>query len=90
MTKQQTRRLARIGALTVGVSTVGALNAHAASAPTMEKRYGLNAAHENDCMSPGHSCAGLDAKARDSNAFIAVPANLCAKIDGGKTKPAKS
>ena len=45
--------------------------------------YGINAAYKNDCVSPGHSCAGQDSKARDPNAFVAVPAGLCTKIDGG-------
>ena len=89
MTKQQTARLALISALTIGATAFGAVGAHAAGAPKMQKCYGINAAHKNDCMSPGHSCAGQDAKARDPNAFVAVPAGLCAKIDGGKTKPAK-
>ena len=55
----------------------------------MAKCYGINAAHKNDCKSPGHSCAGQDSKARDPNAFVAVPTGLCEKIDGGSTKPAK-
>lgn len=45
--------------------------------------YGINAAHKNDCQSPGHSCAGQDSKARDPSAFVAMPAGLCTKIDGG-------
>lgn len=45
--------------------------------------YGINAAYKNDCVSPGHSCAGQDSKARDPNAFVAVPTGLCTKIDGG-------
>jgi len=53
-----------------------------------EKCYGINAAHKNDCASPGHSCAGQDSKARDPNAFVVVPAGLCSKIDGGSMKPA--
>lgn len=61
----------------------------AAGMGAMEKCYGINAAHKNDCQSPGHSCAGQDATARDPNAFVAVPAGLCSKIDGGKTRPAK-
>lgn len=89
MTRPQTVRLALIGAIAVGASAIGATNVHAASAPKMEKCYGINAAHKNDCMSPGHSCAGQDAKAHDPNAFVAVPAGLCAKIAGGSTKPAK-
>jgi uncharacterized membrane protein len=48
--------------------------------------YGINAAHKNDCVSPGHSCAGQDAKARDPSAFVAVPAGLCTKIAGGSLK----
>lgn len=89
MTKQQTLRLALFSALTIGATSFAALGAHAADSPKMEKCYGINAAHKNDCMSPGHSCAGQDAKARDPNAFVAVPAGLCSKIDGGSTKPAK-
>lgn len=50
-----------------------------------EKCFGINAAHKNDCASPGHSCAGQDAKARDANAFVLVPAGLCSKIEGGST-----
>ena len=54
------------------------------------KCYGINAAHKNDCKAPGHSCAGQDAKAKDPNAFVEVPAGICEKIDGGKTTPAKA
>ena len=60
----------------------------AAPMGAMAKCYGINAANKNDCKSPGHSCAGQDTKARDPNAFVAVPAGLCEKIDGGSTKPA--
>jgi len=73
---------ALISALTLGIAG----EAVAGSAMAMEKCYGINAAYKNDCKSPGHSCAGQDANARDSKAFVAVPAGLCAKIDGGKTK----
>jgi uncharacterized membrane protein len=54
------------------------------------KCYGVNAAHKNDCKAAGHSCAGQDAKARDPNAFVELPAGLCEKIDGGTTSPAKA
>ncbi|MDE1895301.1 MAG: DUF2282 domain-containing protein [Xanthomonadaceae bacterium] len=88
-------KIALAGALTVGVAGI----ATAAPAPAgggamkaggmgMVKCYGINAAHKNDCKSPGHSCAGQDSKARDPNAFVAVPAGLCEKIDGGSTTPA--
>lgn len=45
--------------------------------------YGVNAANKNDCKSPGHSCAGQDSKARDAQAFVAMPSGLCTKIAGG-------
>ncbi|MDE2085595.1 MAG: DUF2282 domain-containing protein [Xanthomonadaceae bacterium] len=52
--------------------------------------YGINAAYKNDCKAVGHSCAGQDSKARDPNTFIAVPAGVCEKIDGGSLKPASA
>ncbi|MBS0212043.1 MAG: DUF2282 domain-containing protein [Proteobacteria bacterium] len=64
-------------------------SADKAKMDSMQKCYGINAAHKNDCKSPGHSCAGQDTTARDPNAFVAVPSGLCEKIDGGKPQPAK-
>lgn len=79
-----------MGMLAAGALTVagGAVAADAGHAKTV-KCYGVNAAYKNDCQSPGHSCAGQDAKARDPNAFVAVPAGLCSKI-GGSTTPSKA
>lgn len=45
--------------------------------------YGINAAYKNDCKSADHSCAGQDAKARDPDTFVLVPAGVCQKIAGG-------
>ncbi|SMF23159.1 BufA1 family periplasmic bufferin-type metallophore [Pseudogulbenkiania subflava] len=56
----------------------------------MEQCYGVNAAYKNDCKAPGHSCAGQATKARDPNSFVAMPAGLCNKIEGGSTKPKES
>ena len=67
-----------------------ATTAHAAdkmAASATQKCYGVNAAMKNDCQSPGHSCAGQDGKARDPQAFVAVPAGLCVKLDGGSLQP---
>jgi len=77
-----------LGTALVSVMSLGYIT-EAAAAPAMEKCYGINAAYKNDCKSPGHSCAGQDSKARDTKAFIAVPAGLCAKIDGGSTQEGK-
>lgn len=88
-------KVALAGALTVGMAAVAAANPAPngsndmkSGKATMVKCYGINAAHKNDCKSPGHSCAGQDGKARDANAFVAMPAGLCEKIDGGSTTPA--
>lgn len=67
------------------------MNAHGKiSMKDMQKCYGVNAAYKNDCTSPDHSCAGQDAKARDPNGFIMIPAGLCQEIAGGKTRPEKT
>lgn len=95
MNNQNLLKTALIGALTLGAASI----ATAAPAPAgadgmkggdmgMTKCYGINAAHKNDCKSPGHSCAGQDSKARDPNAFVAVPTGLCEKIAGGSTSAA--
>jgi Predicted integral membrane protein len=87
-------KTALIGALTLGVASIATASPAGAGAGAMKggmgmtKCYGINAAHKNDCKSVGHSCAGQDSKARDPNAFVAVPAGLCEKIDGGSTTPA--
>ncbi|MBI3144893.1 MAG: DUF2282 domain-containing protein [Pseudogulbenkiania sp.] len=60
------------------------------SGQKMEQCFGVNAAYKNDCKTPGHSCAGQDAKARDPQAFVSMPAGLCSKIEGGSTKPKES
>ena len=83
------------GALTLGLASVASaagmgMQGKAMPMGNMQKCYGINAAYKNDCKSPGHSCAGQDAKARDPNAFVAVPKGLCEKIDGGKLAPAKA
>jgi len=71
----------------VGMAQNATANPKADKMASAEKCYGVNAANKNDCQSPGHSCAGQDAKARDPNAFVLTPAGLCAKI-GGSTSPA--
>ena len=72
----------------VGLSQANAKDMKGGHMAKTEKCYGINAAHENDCASPGHSCAVHDAKSRDPNAFVAVPAGLCGKIEGGSAEPA--
>lgn len=49
--------------------------------------FGVNAPYRNMCATATGSCAGTDAKARDPNAFVFVPAGVCGMIDGGTTQP---
>lgn len=51
--------------------------------------YGVNAPYRNMCATATGSCAGTDAKARDPNAYVYVPAGVCGMIDGGTTHPGK-
>lgn len=92
MNSQNLLKTALIGALTLGVASIATAAPAGAGAMKggmgMTKCYGINAAHKNDCKSLGHSCAGQDSKARDPNAFVAVPTGLCEKIAGGSTSPA--
>jgi len=53
----------------------------------LEKCYGVNAVGKNDCAVGKHACAGQSTKARDPESIVLMPAGLCAKIAGGKTKP---
>lgn len=53
------------------------------------KCYGVNAAGRNDCASGAHSCAG-QARARDPNSFVLLPAGDCRKIAGGSLRPGKA
>lgn len=84
-----------IKSVLVGMMVAGGLGVAASAvaggghmdAPKMVKCYGVNAAYKNDCQSPGHSCAGQDARARDPQAFVAVPTGLCQKLAGGSTHP---
>lgn len=87
---------ALVGALAIGMAGIGPAALAGMGNPRaktqqelvrgMKACFGVNAAYKNDCKSPGHSCAGQDAKARDPNAFVLMPAGLCQKIAGGKVK----
>ena len=90
MNTQNLLKNALFSAIAVGALGLASTTpAHAADKMAVEKCYGINAAHKNDCKAIGHSCAGQDKMARDPNAFIAVPKGLCEKIDGGKLAPAQ-
>ncbi len=50
----------------------------------MQKCYGVNAAGKNDCRTA--TVRAHQAKARDVDAFVVLPAGDCMKIAGGKLK----
>jgi len=50
-----------------------------------EKCYGVTKAGKNDCAAGAHSCAGQSTKDGDKASFVAVPAGLCARLEGGST-----
>jgi len=54
-----------------------------------EKCYGISKAGKNDCAAGAHSCAGQSTKDGDKSSFIAVPAGLCARLEGGSTMAGK-
>jgi len=54
-----------------------------------EKCYGVAKAGKNDCAAGSHSCAGQSVRNGDKESFIAVPAGLCARLNGGSTAPGR-
>ncbi len=54
-----------------------------------EKCFGVSKAGKNDCAAGAHSCAGQSTKDGDKSSFIAVPAGLCARLEGGSTTAGK-
>jgi uncharacterized membrane protein len=52
----------------------------------VERCYGISKAHQNDCGTASHLCAGEAKIDNDKNEWILVPTGVCNKIAGGKTK----
>lgn len=73
-------------AVTAAVAFAG--TAAAQDAKT-EKCYGIVKAGKNDCQTATSSCAGTSKKDAQADAWISVPAGVCAKIVGGSTTPRK-
>ncbi|MEJ2629843.1 MAG: DUF2282 domain-containing protein [Acidihalobacter sp.] len=81
--KRRAINYAMAGLLALGASGVATV----ANAAGMEKCYGVNAVHKNDCGSSDHACAGQASKASDPQSFVLVPTGVCSKLAGGSTKP---
>ena len=54
-----------------------------------EKCFGVVKAGKNDCATATSSCAGTAKKDSAMDAWVGVPAGLCAKIVGGSLEPKK-
>ncbi|MDI1279768.1 MAG: putative membrane protein [Brevundimonas sp.] len=71
-------------ALVAGAGLAHAQTGHAggqATAPAMEKCYGVALAGKNDCAAgPGTTCAGTSARDYQGNAWKLVPAGTCTAI----------
>ena len=52
-----------------------------------EKCYGVAKAGQNDCATASNSCAGTTTSDAQKDAFLYVPAGICAKIAGGSLTP---
>jgi uncharacterized membrane protein len=65
--------------------------AHAASAPAMEKCYGIAKAGKNDCgTSGGSACAARSKRDKDPKEWIFVPKGVCEKIAGASLSAEQS
>ena len=51
-----------------------------------EKCFGVVAKGQNDCGTSAHSCAGQAKVDNHPEEWVYVPAGLCERIAGGKTK----
>ncbi|HKK14990.1 MAG TPA: DUF2282 domain-containing protein [Gammaproteobacteria bacterium] len=70
-------------------AAAGMSTAAVARTPPMEKCYGINRAHRNDCATGKNACAGQATRSRDPNAFVLVPKGDCRKIAGGSLSPGR-
>lgn len=78
MNKMKTVTVATIitGLTALGAASIG-------NAADQEKCYGVTKAGKNDCATKTSSCAGTSTEDSQTDAFIVVPAGLCAKLTGG-------
>ena len=54
----------------------------------MEKCYGVVKAGKNDCQTATSSCAGTSKVDGQKDAWVLVPAGLCARLVGGADRSA--
>jgi len=76
----------------LGLVAMTQANAGPAAKPMYEseKCFGIAATGTNDCQTATNSCAGTVTQPMQGDAWIYVPAGVCAKISGGSLEPKKS
>jgi uncharacterized membrane protein len=77
--------LSAIGGLAVLANTPVAT----ATAPDMEKCYGIAKAGKNDCQTASSACAGTAKRDGQKDAWLLVPKGTCEKIVGSSLKAQK-
>ena len=78
---------ARIAIATALIAVVAGAQTAAAQDARSEKCYGVSKAGKNDCQTATSSCAGTAKKDAQADAWISVPAGICAKLTSGSTTP---
>ena len=71
--------------LAIGI-TPAIADAHMGNLKDTEKCYGIAKAHQNDCSTANHTCAGEALADASKKEWVAVPTGLCNKIIGGNLK----
>jgi len=83
MTKPSVKTTAIVASAVAAALTMGvAANSADAAGKKAEKCYGVAKAGKNDCATNSSSCAGTSKTDGQKDAFIFVPAGLCAKLVG--------
>ncbi len=83
MSNTTVRTLQITAALAALVGGAAVIATQASAKDGFEKCAGIAKAHQNDCATKAHSCAGQAAKDSGADEWVYVPTGTCAKINGG-------
>ncbi len=83
MSNTTVRALQVTAALAALVGGAAVVATTASAKDGFEKCAGIAKAHQNDCATKMHSCAGQAAKDSEPDSWVYVPTGTCGKIAGG-------
>ncbi len=83
MSNTTVRALQVTAALAALVGGAAVVATQASAKDGFEKCAGIARAHQNDCATKMHSCAGQAAKDNEPDSWVYVPTGTCGKITGG-------